>query len=52
MKSYANWKKHSTMVSYVIPRSTFSYDHFLNILGLFDVLPNFPFTANERKRDY
>ena len=26
--------------------------HFHNILRLFDVLPNFPFTTGETKRDY
>ena len=28
------------------------YNHFHNILRLFDVLPNFPFTTSETKRDY
>ena len=28
------------------------YNHFHNILGLFDVLPNFPFTTSETMRDY
>ena len=32
--------------------SYFTYNHFHNILRLFDVLPNFPFTANETKGDY
>ena len=27
-------------------------NHFHNILRLFDVLPNFPFTASETMRDY
>ena len=29
-----------------------SYNHFHNILRLSDILPNFPFTASETKRDY
>ena len=29
-----------------------SYSHFHNILRLFDVLPNFPFTTSETMRDY
>ena len=28
------------------------HNHLHNILELFDVLPNFPFTASETKRDY
>ena len=28
------------------------YNHFHNILILFGVLPNFPFTKSETKRDY
>ena len=28
------------------------YNHFDNILRPFDVLPNFPFTTSETKRDY
>ena len=28
------------------------YNHFHNILILFDVLPNFPFTTSETMRDY
>ena len=28
------------------------YNHFHNILRLFDVLPNFPFTTSERMGDY
>ena len=28
------------------------YNHFHNILRLFDVLPNFPFTTNETMCDY
>ena len=28
------------------------YNHFHNILRLFDVLPNFPFTTSETMRDY
>ena len=27
-------------------------NHVNNIVGLFDVLPNVPFTTSERKRDY
>ena len=27
------------------------YNHGNNIVGLFDVLPNFPFTTSETKRD-
>ena len=30
----------------------FFYNHFLNILRLFDVLSNFPFTTRETMRDY
>ena len=29
-----------------------SYNHFHNILRLFDVLPNLSFTASETMRDY
>ena len=29
-----------------------TYNHFRNILRLFDVLPNFPFTTSETIRDY
>ena len=29
-----------------------TYIHFHNIVRLFDVLPNFPFTTSETKRDY
>ena len=28
------------------------YNHFHNILRLFDVLPNFPFTTSGTMRDY
>ena len=28
------------------------YNHFYNILRLFDVLPNFPFTTSEMMHDY
>ena len=28
------------------------YNYFHNILRVFDVLPNFPFTKNETMRDY
>ena len=28
-----------------------TYNHFHNILSLFDVLPNFPFTTSETMRD-
>ena len=31
---------------------TGNYSHFHNILRLFDVLPNFPFTTSERISDY
>ena len=30
----------------------FADNHFQNILSLFDVLPNFPFTTSETIRDY
>ena len=29
-----------------------TYNHFHNILRLFDALPNFPFTTSETMRDY
>ena len=29
-----------------------TFNHFHNILRLFDVLPNFPFTTSETMRDY
>ena len=29
-----------------------AYNHFHNILKLFDILQNFPFTTSETKRDY
>ena len=29
-----------------------TYNHFHNVLRLFDVLPNFPFTASKTMRDY
>ena len=32
--------------------STSIYDHFHNILRLFDVLPNFPFTTSETMGDH
>ena len=28
------------------------YNHGINIVGHFDVLPNFPFTTSGTKRDY
>ena len=31
---------------------TFAYNHFHNILRLFDILPNFIFTTGETMRDY
>ena len=31
---------------------SFSYNHGHNILRIFDVLPNFPFTTSETKPDY
>ena len=33
-------------------KENFSDNHFHNILRLFDVLPNFPFTTSETMRDY
>ena len=33
-------------------KENFRDNHFHNILRLFDVLPNFPFTTSETKRDY
>ena len=33
-------------------KGTFSDNHGNNIVGLFDVLPNFPFTTSETKHDY
>ena len=33
-------------------KQNFAYNHFHNILRLFDVLPNFPFTPNETMCDY
>ena len=33
-------------------KENFSDNHFHNILRLFDVLPNFPFTASETMRDF
>ena len=35
-----------------IKRLDVSYHHFHNILRLFDVLPNFPFTTSETMRDF
>ena len=32
--------------------SAWSYNHFHNILRLFDSLPNLPFTTSETMRDY
>ena len=29
-----------------------AYNHFLNILRLFDVLPNLPFATSETKHNY
>ena len=34
------------------PGRSYPYNHFHNILRLFDVLPNFPFTTSEAMRDY
>ena len=33
-------------------RFIFDFNHFHDILRLFDVLPNFPFTTSETMRDY
>ena len=33
-------------------KQIFADNHFYNILRLFDVLPNFPFTTSETKHDY
>ena len=33
-------------------KEKFSYNHFHNILRLFDVLTSFPFTTSETMRDY
>ena len=33
-------------------KENFADNHFYNILRLFDVLPNLPFTTSEAKRDY
>ena len=33
-------------------KENFGDSHFHNILSLFDVLPNFPFTTSSTKRDY
>ena len=42
-----------TLVSFFVPEfGNQIYNHFLNILRLFDVLPNFPSVASEKKRDY
>ena len=35
-----------------IPQLCACYNHFHNILRLFDVLPNFLFTTSETKNDY
>ena len=37
---------------YTTTKSNGVYNHFHNILRLFDMLPNFPFTASETMRDY
>ena len=33
-------------------KAALSHNHFYNILKLFDVLPNFPFTTSETMDDY
>ena len=34
------------------PSYTSFYNHFHNILRLFDILPNFPYTTSETKCNY
>ena len=49
MKFYFKWKtcqKHDLFLKKTSGQSQF-YNHFHNILRLFDVLPNFPFTPSE-----
>ena len=36
----------------LLGKNTSAYNHFYNILRLFDVLSNFPFTTNEMMHDY
>ena len=47
------WAKEA---QFPVPSSFFkgfqTYNHFHNILRLFYILPNFPFTTSETKRDY
>ena len=52
-----NWKRKTCSLHYhfykkanLIEMTT--CNHFHNILRLFDVVPNFPFTTSETKRDY
>ena len=39
-------------VSFYLANPNSACNHFHNILRLFDVLPNFPFTKSETMRDY
>ena len=41
-----------SLISTKIDSFNLTYNHFHNILRLFDVLPNFRFTANETMGDY
>ena len=45
-------KKGWHYLRFVNPTLFHVYNHFDNILRLFNVLPNFPFTANETMHDY
>ena len=45
------WKPNfSNHIKFILKTS--NYDQFHNILRLFNVLPNFPFTSSEKMRDY
>ena len=44
--------KQQKKVNVEVFKLTLISNHFRNILRLFDILPNFPFTTSEKKRHY
>ena len=40
------------MIKLIIKDADYNCNRFHNILALFDVFPNFPFTTSETMRDY
>ena len=51
IKSKKVWRKYLLQFRFYEKKSE-GYNHFHNVLRLFDVLINFPFTASETMRDY